>query len=256
MADSALQFYDNLAESYHLLFEDWRETVQDQGAVLDRLIRAHLGEPPLSVLDCSCGIGTQAIGLALRGYRVYGTDLSPEAVDRARREAPTFGVDVTFEQADFRELARKAPGEFDVVLSWDNSLPHLLNEADLNVALKNMHKKLRVGGLLLVGTRDYDKALRDRPQFVPPVRFGGKEGDRIVFQMWDWKGEGPEYQVHEFILRKDGEEWKTLHQPADYRALPREELGHLIQEAGFSEVSWHRIEDESYPQPVVAARKR
>ncbi len=77
MADSALQFYDNLADNYHLLFDDWRETVQEQGDTLDRLIRTHLGEPPLSVLDCSCGIGTQAFGLALRGYKVHGTDLSP-----------------------------------------------------------------------------------------------------------------------------------------------------------------------------------
>ncbi|MGY5060876.1 hypothetical protein ACWDFR_43675 [Streptomyces sp. 900105755] len=31
------------------------------------------------MLDCSCGIGTRAIGLALRGHRVTGTDLSVRA---------------------------------------------------------------------------------------------------------------------------------------------------------------------------------
>ena len=30
--------------------------------------------PPASVLDCTCGIGTQALPLAALGYRVTGTD--------------------------------------------------------------------------------------------------------------------------------------------------------------------------------------
>ncbi|MBV9279172.1 MAG: methyltransferase domain-containing protein, partial [Chloroflexi bacterium] len=82
------QFYDELAASYHLIFADWRGgSMPRQGEALDRLIRAGLGPPPRSVLDCSCGIGTQSIGLALQGYRVRGTDLSPRAVERARREA-------------------------------------------------------------------------------------------------------------------------------------------------------------------------
>jgi hypothetical protein len=35
-------------------------------AALDSVIGLPRGPPPLSILDCSCGIGTQAIGLAPR----------------------------------------------------------------------------------------------------------------------------------------------------------------------------------------------
>jgi glycine/sarcosine N-methyltransferase len=85
--DSVLSLYEELAGDYHLIFADWQAAVRWQGETLDRLIRAYADGPPLTVLDCSCGIGTQAIGLAQRGYQMHATDLSPAAIERAEREA-------------------------------------------------------------------------------------------------------------------------------------------------------------------------
>ena len=68
-----------------------------EGEWLNRFLANQLGgREPWSVLDCSCGIGTQAIGLALHGHRVHATDLSPVSVDCARRESAEFGVAMTF----------------------------------------------------------------------------------------------------------------------------------------------------------------
>ena len=49
----------------------------------DVMIRRHLGPGPKVVLDCACGIGTQAIGLAACGHRVVATDLSCERTSPA-----------------------------------------------------------------------------------------------------------------------------------------------------------------------------
>src|SRR5262245_16408378 len=52
--------------------------------VLTRLLlAAPEGKRPL---DCACGIGTQAIGLATLGFVVEGSDPSAASIDRARRE--------------------------------------------------------------------------------------------------------------------------------------------------------------------------
>ena len=151
---SPVDFYERLAPDYHLIFADWQASVRRQGTALDALIRARLGPPPLSVLDCSCGIGTQAIGLALCGYTVHATDLSPAAVARAEREAAALGAAVTWGVADLRTLDRQVAGTFNVVLSCDNSLPHLLSDDDLSLAARGMWAKLRPGGLLLASIRD------------------------------------------------------------------------------------------------------
>src|SRR5688572_1159950 len=94
-------FYGDLAPDYHLMFEDWKASVLRQGMVLDQLIRKTFDPTPVSILDCSCGIGTQSIGLALRGYQVHATDLTPSAVERAVQEASRFGVSFTTGVADF-----------------------------------------------------------------------------------------------------------------------------------------------------------
>src|SRR5438270_7700 len=132
MSGSTLEFYDNLAENYHLIAKDWDNAVRCQGKTLQALIQKHLPDAAhLKILDCSCGIGTHAIGLALLGFDVHATDLSPKAIERAKAESARLGARVSFGIADFRSLDHDVDGQFDVVISCDNSLPHLLTNPEL-----------------------------------------------------------------------------------------------------------------------------
>ncbi|MGH3426142.1 MAG: class I SAM-dependent methyltransferase, partial [Mycobacteriales bacterium] len=118
--DDATLFYDEFAEDYDLAYGgNWDGAVERQGASLDALIRERVPDAT-TVLDCSCGIGTQAIGLAKLGFRVIGSDISAGEIERARREAQRFGVDASFLVADFRDLSR-IESKFDVVISCDNA---------------------------------------------------------------------------------------------------------------------------------------
>ena len=118
-------FYDELADDYDALHIDWRASVHTQGEVLDRLIRSELGDAPQRVLDCACGIGTQAIGIALHGHDVLATDLSPGAVRRAAAEATAMGARLATGVADFTRLGDEVDGTFACVLACDNSVAHL-----------------------------------------------------------------------------------------------------------------------------------
>jgi len=57
MSGSVLNFYDQLSEDYHLIFEDWDVSVKWQGKMLDQIIGNHLNQPRhnIKVFDCSCG---------------------------------------------------------------------------------------------------------------------------------------------------------------------------------------------------------
>lgn len=254
MEDSIARFYDDLAGDYDLIFADWRTSVLSQGEVLDKLIRGQMEPEGLSILDCACGIGTQAIGLAARGYQVYATDISQAAVDRAGKEALSFGVPLTTGTADLRTLASQIPGEFDVVLACDNVLPHLLSEEELLLAARNMRAKSRRQGLLLASIRDYEQILGQRPRSELPRVFDGPSGRRIVFQVWDWDDDGLTYTFHLFIIRQVGSDWQTKHRAARYRALLRDELSGILQGAGFADVRWLMPDESGYYQPVVLAR--
>lgn len=109
-----------------------------------------------AVLDVSCGIGTQALALAEKGFKVTGSDLSGAEIERAKVEAVLRGLEIPFSVCDMRNAATHHPLPFDLVLSCDNSLPHLLSDADILTALRQMHACLKPGGGCLITVRDYD----------------------------------------------------------------------------------------------------
>ncbi|MFE8698756.1 class I SAM-dependent DNA methyltransferase [Cytobacillus sp. FJAT-53684] len=256
MKDSVLKFYDEFAEDYHLIFVDWNQAISRQGEVLDKVIQSKFNVSSthnISLLDCSCGIGTQAIGLAKYGYNVSATDISPASVKRAEKEAVCHGVKINFGIADFRTLDKDVSGLFDIVLSADNAIPHLLTEEDLNKAFQNIHTKLNHNGLLLVTIRDYDALIKEKLTTTQPKIFD--EGKRIAFQVYDWAVDGKTYTVNQFILQEINGEWKTKHNSTEYRALLREEINKVLSSIGFTDIEWHLPVDTGYYQPIMTARK-
>lgn len=61
------------------------------------------GLPAGSVLDLACGQGRNAVWLALQGHDVTGIDLSPVAIEQARRLAEDAGVAVDLSSGDITE---------------------------------------------------------------------------------------------------------------------------------------------------------
>jgi SAM-dependent methyltransferase len=254
--DPVFDFYERLAPDYHLLFSDWKASVLRQGQTLDALIRAEVGPGPSSILDCTCGIGTQAIGLAACGHAVHATDLSPGAIERARREAESFGVALACTVADVRRLADHVPGTFGVAISCDNALAHFSTDDDLLLVTRNVAAKLRVDGLFLASIRDYDLMVVDKPRLINPRLLDDRDGKRVVFQVWDWDPDGRGYRFEQFIIRQVGDRWVTTQLSGRNRALLRDELTVVLGRAGFSAIRWRMPEESGYYQPIVTARKR
>ena len=247
----ARTFYDELAGDYDALHADWPDSVRRQGEVLDALIRGELGNAPRLVLDCACGIGTQAIGLALAGHDVLATDLSPGAVERAAREAKAMGARLATGVADFTRLPEQVEGTFACVLACDNAVAHLQADEDLARFAAGVAAKLEPGGLAIVSLRDYAPLVAARAP-GHPVRVGP---GTISFQVWDWDDDGRSYELAQFTLRGEGERWETACRRTRLRALLREELCGALREAGLADVRWRTPEETGYYQPIVTARR-
>jgi SAM-dependent methyltransferase len=252
--DRVARFYDDLSVHYHLLLEDWDRAVVEQGALLDRLIAYILGPGPRTILDAACGIGTQAIGLALRGHKVHGTDLSPAAILRARREAQRFGVRLPANVADLRMLSGYVAGPFDVVCAMDNALPHLPDDEDLRTAVAEMAAVLAPGGLFLASVRDYDAIADERPRATPVKVYDDLDVRRILFQVWDWRHDGKGYRLSQHILLERGPEVEAMVFYADYWVVRRARLAEILTEAGLIDVRWLEPAVTGFYQPIIAAR--
>jgi glycine/sarcosine N-methyltransferase len=253
MGTDVAAFYNDLAEHYHLIFEDWPRAIARQAAVLGPLLEERAGPGQLRILDCACGIGTQAIGLAERGHKVVACDLSEAAVRRAEREALKRSLAMEFHVCDMRNLSSLAEKDFDAVVVGDNSLPHLLSGEEMQQAVRSIAECLKPGGILLATIRDYDALLQTRPPSQPPAFYGDNGQRRIVHQVWDWHGQ--EYDVHLYLTWGAGSQWTTKHFASRYRAVRRDELSSILSESGFEELEWLMPDSTSFYQPVVIARK-
>jgi glycine/sarcosine N-methyltransferase len=253
MPNPILDFYDSLAAHYHLIFEDWDASIERQSSTLNNLLTSHFGSRALRILDCACGIGTQALGLAARGHQVVGSDLSSQAIERARREAKARKLDIEFYVADMTDLTEFASSGFDVVAALDNALPHLSPVA-LERAVRAMRDRLHPGGLILASIRDYDVLILERPIVQGPAFYGDKHGRRIIQQVWDWI-DHDRYIMHLYITIHAAEGWTSHHFVSEYRCLLRDELAAALQSNGFEEVRWLMPTETGFYQPLVLARK-
>ena len=118
-----------------------------QAAALGAMLERECGAPSaLRILDCACGIGTQALGLASLGFTVTACDLSPASVERTRVEAAKRRLNVQLFVADMLDLIEIPDRDFDAVMCMDNALPHLESDEQLFQAATQIRRKLRAGG--------------------------------------------------------------------------------------------------------------
>ncbi len=133
--------YSSLADVYEFLTPEVLLTPEGNVAAFAQW----LPDPPARVLDCACGTGWLAAGLAGAGYEVAAADISPEMVERTR----ALGVPAVVRSWD----DTPASGDFDVVLCVGNSLVHA---SDRRTGLRAMAGALRPGGTLLVTSRNWE----------------------------------------------------------------------------------------------------
>jgi SAM-dependent methyltransferase len=244
-------FYDEIAPFYHLIHGDWHASVDRQATALDSIIRDFWGTDVETVVDLACGIGTQTIGLAKSGYDVTASDLSPSAIERAKREAATRGLVVEFSVADMREAYAHHQKQFDLVIACDNAVPHLLTEEELLNCFQEFYKCARPGGGCLISVRDYEKEERSGTQVKPfGIRVEG-ETRYLVFQVWEFHGLIYDLSMY-FVEDGGAAECVTRVMRSQYYAVGIGTLMSLMTRAGFKNVQ--RLDDRFF-QPVIVGTR-
>jgi SAM-dependent methyltransferase len=143
--------YEALAQVYDWLVPDVVLTPEGYAAAFEDQIAAI--EPGAPVLDCACGPGTLAVGLAKRGFQVSASDASPAMVDLARTLARERHVDIAAEVARWEALDTIWPTLFTAVFCVGNSLTHT---DDRPAALEAMRKVTAPDGLLVLTSRNWE----------------------------------------------------------------------------------------------------
>lgn len=139
-----------------------------------------LGKPRSEtvVVDIGCSVGTIAIEAAKMGFRSYGVDFDPVAIELGRRLASEEGVAVEFCVMDVSDWSRDFP-PIDIAVAAD--IFEHLHDDELGALLVSLRRNLSKGGVLAFHTapQEYDYifwkkkgevGVIDLPWFIRPFK--------------------------------------------------------------------------------------
>ncbi len=147
--------YGALSDVYEWLIGDDKLIPAQAAAVYGSDVVGSL-PPRARVLDCACGTGQLAVGLAGLDLDVVATDASDRMVRRTENLAGEHGVSLRALRASWGELPDDLEdAAFHVVFCVGNSLGHAKGAAGRLTALEAMSRLLGPGGRLVLTSRNW-----------------------------------------------------------------------------------------------------
>jgi SAM-dependent methyltransferase len=142
------------------------------GALLPELEKRGLRKGRL--LDVGCGTGRAFEPMLRRGWEIQGCDVSAGMLDEARRK---YGDAVALDNADARELP--VYGEFELAWALNDVVNYLVEDGDLERALRGMRANLAGDGMVLFDANSLGLFQSD---------FAGGESAGMSVGAWTWRG--------------------------------------------------------------------
>lgn len=139
----------------------WPNRIRREAPLLEKV----LGGPPARILDLGCGPGQHVRFLVERGYEAVGVDAS-ESMIQACLELDTPAA-ARFVHGDIRRVDTLLDDTFDGAISLGNTLPHLLETADLERLFSGLRRRLRPGASLLIQMLNYERILERGERHLP-----------------------------------------------------------------------------------------
>ncbi|MDH2428388.1 class I SAM-dependent methyltransferase [Sphaerisporangium sp. TRM90804] len=249
--------HDSLSAWYADFFTElpnafWRAAVPERTTAAEVGFVARVAglAPGSRVLDVACGSGRHALGLARRGCRVTGLDVSAEAIEYARAAAAAERLDLDLRQGDMRELPADVRG--DVAMCMGNAFGYLEHDGTRRF-LAGLAGLVVPGGALIL---DYafvaESLLPNLALEEPPMTIGGVEAVSVneydvVNSRW----------LTSFTFRRGTREHRGTSVQHVYTTA---EVVRLVTEAGFAAVELYGDADGApfrfgSPRLLLVARR-
>jgi glycine/sarcosine N-methyltransferase len=232
--------------------QDWEEHAS--------FLRGVLGDARgQSVLDCSCGWGTQTIPLAKLGWQVTACDVSETSMEFARKYASQEGVSVDFRVCDMRDLVQVFNQQFDWVVSCFG-LYEIPNDEGICQAIHGMFTALKPGGKCYMRFRDMDELMDEQPRHVFRGEKHVPNGRIICIDDWDYESETQVVDMYAFLREDerfdptDYRRWATETIGVRKKVLRKVELERFLLNEGFDPVTFLPKPEPWLPVQIIAAR--
>jgi len=195
-------------------------------AEVDRALAMLKPQGSERVLDLACGIGRHSLELRQRGFEVVGVDISAELLEMAERAAEQQSLDVSFVQADLRELDFR--DEFDLVLSLnDGAVGYFESDEENYRTFEVVARALREGGGHLMQLPNVLHAERHLPQ---KTWIAGEATVELIDHRWNGQDRYIEGATVPIRIGEVFEKFEPI--PFRQRLYSTEELASIYESVG------------------------
>ncbi|WP_341749029.1 class I SAM-dependent methyltransferase [Candidatus Tisiphia endosymbiont of Sialis lutaria] len=197
-----------------------------------------------TVLDLTCGTGSQVFFLAKRGYKITGADFSPALLKIARERAYNEKVDVKFIDGDMRTLK---VGAFDAVITIFNAVGHL-TKVGFEKAMRNIYQNLNNNGIYIFDIFNLD-AMTDSTVIDMAMQFQKKVSNTKIYStqcsIIDRENSYlTSYDTH--MIQKNADKPKRFYNKFSLQIYTAKELQEMLTINGFETIDQYGIDGSEF----------
>lgn len=209
----------------------------------------------LSIHDCSIGAGGSTIPLAKLGYKVSGSDINENLLEKAKQNFEKQQVSAELFLADFRKLDQVMDEKVDTIFSTGNSLPHV-DANGFRQFLRSARALLNERGYLFFDLRNWDAIVKERPVMrASDPKVMTAEEHRSLYTLYNWHQNGSVTFTFATCTDKNGRhESIDLLEAPTYYPLCRKDIELGLRACGFQLVQYLDMDELWLPGETDAEK--
>ena len=230
--------YSKLSQYFDVLSQSGEHS---KNSAIEKILKRHKVK---TVLDLTCGTGSQVFWLAKHGYQVTGADFSPALLEIARCKAMKEKTAIQFLEGDMRTIQ---VGQFDAVITISNAVGHL-SKSSFEKAMRNIHKNLKEGGIYIFDIFNLDamtdKAVDDLAMDVKAA-VNDRKIHNIQYSKID-RDRGRLASFDQFYINEDSAQQKIIKAKFTLQIYTAKELREMLANNGFKTLCQYGIDGKKF----------
>ncbi len=199
-----------------------------------------------TVLDLTCGTGSQVLWLAKHGFQVVGSDFSPKLLKIAKSKARKERIPVKLIEGDMRNLY---VGQFDAVITIASAVGHLTKNG-FEKAIQNIYRNLNKGGFYIFDIFNLssmnDKVLSSLT--MDNIKTVGHTKIRHIQYSKINKNNGHLTSYDHYSLQKNSNQPKIIKAKFTLQIYTAKELREILARHGFKVVAQYGMDGSKFSE--------
>jgi len=217
---------------YYDLLVDWKVRLERE----EPFFRSLFGEKSVKILDAACGTGRHAALFASMGHNVTGSDVSPEVLKVAKKNAGD--LKISFYREDLTDLNTGFKGDsFDFVTAIGNTLAIINEREKIENVFRKVNYLLRPGGTFIFQIVNFTSQTVINDRFTPFRSVIDNKKEYIFQRFFDICDDKVVLNLLVFI--KENDKWIRNIESTQLMPWSINDLKSVSERSGFSSVKFY-----------------